>query len=140
MGRVSLFRVLVVFFGGCFGSFGACRRGRRVASVVRKGVGKKMLVFFPPSSRHLPLASLSLSVSSSQRYFYATRENFANICPPEDTHVPPAGRDLIRQTLHEKGVCFSWYEVAWAQRKSLPYFGCIHYFAFSVSTLVLGSS
>ncbi|EAS37111.3 dienelactone hydrolase [Coccidioides immitis RS] len=32
-----------------------------------------------------------------------------------DTHVPPAGRDLIRQTLHEKGVCFSFYEAAWAQ-------------------------
>ena len=34
----------------------------------------------------------------------------------EDTHVPPEGRDLIRKTLHEKGVVFSWYEVAWAQR------------------------
>jgi len=33
----------------------------------------------------------------------------------KDNHVPPAGRDLIRKTLHEKGVCFSWYEVAWAQ-------------------------
>ncbi|KAL4804822.1 ergosterol biosynthesis ERG4/ERG24 family-domain-containing protein [Aspergillus unguis] len=32
-----------------------------------------------------------------------------------DTHVPPAGRDLIRSTLHEKGVLFSFYEVAWAQ-------------------------
>ncbi|KAL4928335.1 c-24(28) sterol reductase [Aspergillus undulatus] len=32
-----------------------------------------------------------------------------------DTHVPPAGRDLIRTTLHEKGVLFSFYEVAWAQ-------------------------
>jgi dienelactone hydrolase len=34
-----------------------------------------------------------------------------------DTHVPPEGRDLIRKTLHEKGVLFSFYEVAWAQRK-----------------------
>jgi carboxymethylenebutenolidase len=33
----------------------------------------------------------------------------------KDTHVPPAGRDLIRKTLHETGVCFSWYEVAHAQ-------------------------
>lgn len=32
-----------------------------------------------------------------------------------DTHVPPEGRDLIRSTLHEKGVLFSFYEVAWAQ-------------------------
>ncbi|KAI9889626.1 MAG: hypothetical protein M1814_005134 [Vezdaea aestivalis] len=33
----------------------------------------------------------------------------------KDNHVPPAGRDLIRQTLYEKGVVFSFYEVAWAQ-------------------------
>lgn len=32
-----------------------------------------------------------------------------------DNHVPPEGRDLIRKTLHDKGVCFSWYEPAWAQ-------------------------
>lgn len=34
-----------------------------------------------------------------------------------DNHVPPAGRDLIRKTLHEAGVRFSFYEHAWAQRK-----------------------
>ena len=33
-----------------------------------------------------------------------------------DNHVPPEGRDLIRKTLHEKDVLFSFYEVAWAQR------------------------
>lgn len=38
----------------------------------------------------------------------------------KDNHVPPEGRDLIRKTLREKGVVFSWYEVAWAQRE----FGC----------------
>ncbi|KAF2400484.1 alpha/beta-hydrolase [Trichodelitschia bisporula] len=32
-----------------------------------------------------------------------------------DTHIPPAGRDLIRKTLHEAGVVFSWYEHAHAQ-------------------------
>ena len=32
-----------------------------------------------------------------------------------DPHVPPAGRDLIRQTLHDAGVEFSFYEVAGAQ-------------------------
>lgn len=36
----------------------------------------------------------------------------------KDNHVPPEGRDLIRRTLHEKGVCFSFYEVAHAQRES----------------------
>lgn len=35
----------------------------------------------------------------------------------KDNHVPPEGRNLIRKTLHEKGVCFSFYEVAHAQRK-----------------------
>ena len=35
----------------------------------------------------------------------------------KDNHVPPAGRDLIRRNLHEKGICFSFYEVAHAQRK-----------------------
>lgn len=34
-----------------------------------------------------------------------------------DNHVPPEGRDLIRKTLREKGVIFSWYEVAGAQRE-----------------------
>lgn len=32
-----------------------------------------------------------------------------------DNHVPPEGRDRIRKTLRDKGVIFSWYEVAWAQ-------------------------
>ncbi|QDS68414.1 hypothetical protein FKW77_010781 [Venturia effusa] len=35
----------------------------------------------------------------------------------KDTHIPPAGRDLIRKTLHDAGVTFSFYEVAHAQRK-----------------------
>lgn len=34
-----------------------------------------------------------------------------------DNHVPPEGRDLIRKTLRDKGVVFSFYEVAWAQRE-----------------------
>ena len=47
------------------------------------------------------------------------------VCSPEDTHVPPAGRDLIRQALHEKGVVFSWYEVAWAQRLYFLVYSCV---------------
>lgn len=34
-----------------------------------------------------------------------------------DNHVPPEGRDLIRKTLRENGLNFSWYEPAGAQRK-----------------------
>ncbi|TKX23782.1 carboxymethylenebutenolidase-like protein [Elsinoe australis] len=33
----------------------------------------------------------------------------------KDNHVPPEGRDLIRKTLHDAGVTFSFYEAAWAQ-------------------------
>lgn len=33
----------------------------------------------------------------------------------KDTHVPDAGRDLIRLKLREAGVVFSFYEFAWAQ-------------------------
>jgi carboxymethylenebutenolidase len=29
--------------------------------------------------------------------------------------VPAPGRDLIRKTLHDAGITFSFYEVAWAQ-------------------------
>ena len=36
-------------------------------------------------------------------------------CPWLYTHVPPPGRDLIRKTLHDAGVTFTWYEVAHAQ-------------------------
>jgi len=45
----------------------------------------------------------------------------------KDNHVPPAGRDLIRKTLHEKGISFSFYEVAHAQRKNMSLQGfCIY--------------
>jgi len=37
----------------------------------------------------------------------------------KDNHVPPEGRDIIRKTLRDKGVVFSFYEVAWAQRESI---------------------
>lgn len=33
----------------------------------------------------------------------------------KDTHVPDAGRDLIRSKLRAAGVVFSWHEWAWAQ-------------------------
>lgn len=33
----------------------------------------------------------------------------------KDTHVPDAGRDLIRLKLREAGAVFSFYEFAWAQ-------------------------
>jgi len=32
-----------------------------------------------------------------------------------DNHVPPEGRDLIRKSLRDKGIIFSWYEPASAQ-------------------------
>ena len=45
------------------------------------------------------------------------RSKCGQIFGKKDNHVPPEGRDLIRKTLHEKGVVFSFYEVAHAQRR-----------------------
>ncbi|KAK3626075.1 hypothetical protein LTR22_023291 [Elasticomyces elasticus] len=36
-----------------------------------------------------------------------------------DNHVPPEGRNAIRQALHDAGVTFSFYELAWAQHAFL---------------------
>lgn len=33
----------------------------------------------------------------------------------KDTHIPPAGCDLIRKTLHDADISFSFYEIAHAQ-------------------------
>jgi carboxymethylenebutenolidase len=43
------------------------------------------------------------------------RAEVAMIFGIKDTHVPDAGRDLIRAKLREAGVCFSFHEFAWAQ-------------------------
>lgn len=43
------------------------------------------------------------------------RGEVAMIFGIKDTHVPDAGRDLIRQKLRDAGVVFSFYEFAWAQ-------------------------
>ena len=52
----------------------------------------------------------------------------AKIFGKRDNHVPPEGRDLIRKTLHEKGVTFSFYEIAWAQRRFLdPQLHCVRW-------------
>lgn len=45
------------------------------------------------------------------------KAELAMIHGTKDNHVPPEGRDLIRKTLRDQGVVFSWYEVAGAQRK-----------------------
>jgi carboxymethylenebutenolidase len=43
-----------------------------------------------------------------------------------DNHVPAEGRDLIRKTLHDAGVSFSFYENAGAQREFLfPWAGSL---------------
>lgn len=49
------------------------------------------------------------------------KAELAMIHGTKDNHVPPEGRDLIRKTLRDKGVVFSWYEVAGAQRKCFIY-------------------
>ncbi|KAK6845228.1 carboxymethylenebutenolidase [Apiospora arundinis] len=46
---------------------------------------------------------------------HKTQAEVALIFGIKDTHVPDAGRDLIRAKLREHGVVFSFYEFAWAQ-------------------------
>lgn len=52
---------------------------------------------------------------TSETYGCLSNEAHVQIFGKRDTHVPPAGRDLIRKTLHEFGVTFSFFEPAWAQ-------------------------
>jgi carboxymethylenebutenolidase len=49
------------------------------------------------------------------------KAELAMIHGTKDNHVSPEGRDLIRKTLRDKGVIFSWYEVAGAQRECFTY-------------------
>ncbi|TLD25097.1 hypothetical protein PspLS_05743 [Pyricularia sp. CBS 133598] len=48
-------------------------------------------------------------------HFSKLKAEVAMIFGIKDTHVPDAGRDLIRQKLREAGAVFSFYEFAWAQ-------------------------
>ncbi|KAK0752494.1 Alpha/Beta hydrolase protein [Schizothecium vesticola] len=61
----------------------------------------------PPSSPH----TLDLFPQFSTN----TTTELALIFGVQDTHVPPAGRDLIRERLRAAGATFSWHEFAWAQ-------------------------
>lgn len=47
--------------------------------------------------------------------FHRLRGEVSMIFGIKDTHVPDAGRDLIRLKMREAGVVFSWHEFAWAQ-------------------------
>lgn len=48
-------------------------------------------------------------------HFPKLKGEVAMIFGIKDTHVPDAGRDLIRSKLREAGVTFSFHEFAWAQ-------------------------
>lgn len=61
--------------------------------------------------RERALGEISGNVNADQEQIFGKKDN----------HVPPSGRDLIRKTLHDNGVCFSFYEVAHAQRLSSPF-------------------
>ena len=62
-------------------------------------------------------ASLSADGDDSLKRAGDIKGEIAMIHGVLDTHVPAEGRDLIRKTLRDAGVTFSWYEVAWAQRE-----------------------
>lgn len=55
------------------------------------------------------------SLLSTQNCFSFPDPTTLQIFGKRDNHVPPAGRDLIRKTLHDTGITFSFYEPAWAQ-------------------------
>ena len=55
------------------------------------------------------------SDDSLQRAAHLRHAEMVMIFGKRDNHVTAEGRDLIRKTLHEAGVEFSWYEVAGAQ-------------------------
>jgi carboxymethylenebutenolidase len=68
------------------------------------------------------LESYRPQLASSHQAEFPTHKQTTNTSLPtsqifgkKDTHVPPEGRDLIRKTLHDAGVTFSFYEPAWAQ-------------------------
>lgn len=68
----------------------------------------------PPPSRLFPLQN---KLAHGRKHDELTSHTLSppQIFGKKDTHVPPEGRDLIRKTLHDAGVVFSFYEPAWAQ-------------------------
>jgi carboxymethylenebutenolidase len=66
------------------------------------------------------------------------RGELAMIHGVRDTHVPPEGRDVIRKSLRDAGVVFSWFEVAWAQRMFFFFFFFFSSPLFPSSLLLLG--
>ncbi|KZZ98726.1 dienelactone hydrolase family protein [Moelleriella libera RCEF 2490] len=55
------------------------------------------------------------SASHTIDLFHKLKGEVAMIFGIKDTHVPDQGRDLIRATLREANVVFSFHEFAWAQ-------------------------
>jgi len=55
------------------------------------------------------------TLSDCPKHHSTNPSRTSQIFGKKDTHVPPEGRDLIRKTLHDAGMTFSFYEPAWAQ-------------------------
>lgn len=65
----------------------------------------------PNTSAEAPSADSAHTIDQLGRI----RGEVALLFGVRDTHVPDAGRDLIRHKLREAGVTFSFHEFAWAQ-------------------------
>jgi carboxymethylenebutenolidase len=85
-------------------------KGKNDDSIKRvKDISGELIMVRFVSSRLSPLPKLVKSPKTNP--FPPNSQIFGK----KDTHVPPEGRDLIRKTLHDAGVTFSFYEPAWAQ-------------------------
>jgi carboxymethylenebutenolidase len=76
---------------------------------------------------HSHTLGLNKSDDSLTRAKDLTHAELVLIFGKKDNHVPPEGRDLIRKTLHEAGVTFGFYEVAWAQREFFFSWFCLRW-------------
>jgi dienelactone hydrolase len=101
---------------GRIGATGMCLGGHlafRCAAVTMPAQVKAAVCYFA-TDLHSRSLSAEQPDDSLRRAPDITAE-LVMIFGKRDGHVPAEGRDLIRQTLHQAGVEFSWYEVAGAQ-------------------------
>lgn len=110
---------------GRIGSTGMCLGGHLALRAALDGRISSAVAYFPTDihTRTLgPYTAPDPSAAGPGPHSPHTLDNLrslraetALIFGVRDTHVPDAGRDLIRAKLREAGCVFSWHEFAWAQ-------------------------
>ncbi|PHH66673.1 hypothetical protein CDD81_6510 [Ophiocordyceps australis] len=101
---------------GLIGSTGMCLGGHLAVRAALDPRISACVSYFPTDihSRSLGPPSPSSSAHTLDR-FDALSAEVALIFGIKDTHVPDAGRDLIRSKLRDARAVFSFHEFAWAQ-------------------------